>query len=163
MTQYYVTVFLVGSYLPMLLGTEGVSEEQYFKQIWYNRLEKEYALPVFSQRFSPELVCRMKKGDMLVLLNPPFDSGRTTAKAEYVNSMKKCSEKIGIGRVVLAMQDDKDRRNLRLGGRFQLWPIQYAPIFNSHDDPVHIEPAPEEALEIVLKLLKGATPTPSCF
>lgn len=62
MTQYYVTVFLVGSYLPMLLGTEGVSEEQYFKQIWYNRLEKEYALPVFSQRFSPELVCRMKKG-----------------------------------------------------------------------------------------------------
>lgn len=53
--------------------------------------------------------------------------------------------------------------NLRLGGGFQLWPIQYAPIFNSHDDPVHIEPAPEEALEIVLKLLKGATPTPSCF
>lgn len=77
--------------------------------------------------------------------------------------MKRCGESIGTARTVLAMQDSKDRMNLRLGGGFQLWPIQYAPIFNSHDDPVHIEPAPEEALEIVLKLLKGATPTPSCF
>lgn len=163
MTQYYVTVFLVGSYLPTLLGTEGVSEEQYFKQIWYNRLEKEYALPVFSQKFSPELMCRMKKGDILVLLNPPFDSGGTTAKSKYVECVRRCGESIGTARTVLAMQDSKDIKNLRLGGRFQLWPIQYAPIFNSHDNPVHIDPAPEEALEIVLKLLKGVTPTSSYF
>jgi hypothetical protein len=159
-------VHVVGEYFPACTGTDRISEAQYFKQLFMKSNSQAGATTSFvsktsDHRFTGSYVESIAHGDVVVLLNPEIDLNSFSFRTGYQSLVKVASAKAGKGRTVLAMQDDESRQRLRLSSQCELWQINYTPVFitrDGHEVATPREPAPEEAMAIVAKILRGENP-----
>ncbi len=159
-------VHVVGEYFPTCTGTDRISEEYYFKQLFMRSNSNAGANTFFvsksgNHRFTEGYVEGIRSGDVLVLLNPEIDLNSFSFRTSYQSLVKKASGKTGSGRTVLAMQDNEARQRLRLSSQCELWQISYTPVFitkDGHEVARERDPAPEEAMGIVAKILRGENP-----
>lgn len=159
-------VHVVGDYVPACFGTDRVSETQYFKQLFMKSNSLAGATTSFvtktgGNRFTESYVERIASGDVVVLLNPEIDLKSFSFRTSYQALVKTASGNAGRGRTVLAMQDDEARKVLRLSSQCELWQINYTPVFITKDGrevAAPRDPAPEEAMAIVAKILRGENP-----
>ena len=171
MTNRKKTVHVVGEYSPTT--TEGLSEIKFFYQMFWKAINTHgYDANLISgfkgdkRRFDQNYVnSEIKEGDIVVLLNPLSDVvDNLSFRKNYRGLIKDISSKIGNSRIVLAFQDLQAKKAMAFSGLFE---INYSPIFHteSSDGYFHgeerrldIAPSPEEAIDVVVRMIKGENP-----
>ncbi len=155
-------VHVVGEYVPVSPGPDGISEREYFQQLFFSANQKLGVQTHFPSALTESLVMSMQPEDVVVLLNPGVNCVTNAFSSRYRKLVFQLPTVIGRGRTVLAFQDTEAKRSLRLSRQFPLFEISYAPVFSgSRPGPetvVPIDPAPEEAVGIVAKILSGKNP-----
>lgn len=160
-------VHVVGEYSPSASGPDGRSEEiLHFNKIFTRSNEEAGAETFFLKRRSSDLafgerhISRlMRRGDVVVHLNPVRDLSVHNARRRYRFLMEMAANVVGPGRTVLAMQSF-DLSSRIDDGQLLLWKIDYSPIYGTAREKVEtvVAPAPEEAFSIVKQILRGENP-----
>jgi hypothetical protein len=162
-------VHVVGRYSPTATGLEGQAESYFFQQLFWKAITKQgYNINLLMgfkgdpRRFNQDYVSsKIHEGDIVVLLNPLNDViDNLTFRSDYRSLVKEIARKVSYSRMVLAFQDLQAKKVLTLSGLFE---IDYKPTFFTHvgyqeERVMFHPPTPEEAIAIVVSMIKGENP-----